>query len=150
MTHQAPSVARAVQTAVSEHRNLNRLVAQVEAAFSRPGQPHAGSGPDVVAARLDALRGPLRAHFDEEERAGLFEQIERQAPEHAAHCARLREEHETILRRLDTLRAASPVERRRPLWIHEVRRLLDEVHGHEARETDLLNRTLDGSTAAGD
>jgi hemerythrin-like domain-containing protein len=150
MTHQAPSVARAARTAVAEHRNLNRLVTQVEAAFTRPGSPHAGSGPDVVAARLDALRGPLRAHFDEEERAGLFEQIERDAPEHASACMRLREEHETILRRLDTLRAASAVERRRHLWIHEVRRLLDEVHGHESRETDLLNRTLDGSTAAGD
>jgi hypothetical protein len=69
---------------------------------------------------------------------------------HATACTRLREEHETILRRLDTLRAASPVERRRPLWIHEVRRLLNEVHGHESRETDLLNRTLDGSTSAGD
>ena len=150
MTHQVPSVTRAVQTAVSEHRNLNRLVGQVEAAFSPPGRPHAGSGPDVVAARLDALRGPLRAHFEEEERAGLFEQIERTAPEHAGACARLRDEHETILRRIDTLRSASPLERRRPMWLHEVRRLLAEVHGHEARETDLLSRTLDGSTPAGD
>jgi hemerythrin-like domain-containing protein len=150
MAQQAPSVTRAVQTAVSEHRNLGRLLAAVEAAFSRPGLPHAGSGPDVVAARLDELRGPLRAHFDEEERAGLFEQIEREAPEQANACARLRDEHETILRRLDTLRGASPVERRRPLWIREVRRLLDEVHGHEVRETDLLSRTLDASTPAVD
>jgi hemerythrin-like domain-containing protein len=146
---QAPAVTRAARAAVDEHRNLRRLVTQVEAAFSRP-EPHAGSGPDVVAARLDALRGPLRAHFDEEERAGLFEQIERDAPEHASLCARLRNEHETILRRLDTLRGAPPLDRRRPLWISEVRRLLDEVHGHETRETDLLTRTLDGSTAAVD
>jgi hemerythrin-like domain-containing protein len=150
MTHQVPSASRAVQAAVSEHRNLNRLVRQVEAAFSPAGGPHAGSGPDVVAARLDALCGPLRAHFDEEERAGLFEQIERTAPEQARACARLRDEHETILRRIDTLRAAPPLERRRPMWIDEVRRLLAEVHGHEARESDLLNRTLDGSTPAGD
>jgi len=64
MIHQAPSVARAVQTAVSEHMNLSRLVRQVEAAFPPDGRPHAGSGPDVVAARLDALCGPLRAHFE--------------------------------------------------------------------------------------
>lgn len=149
MTQQAPSVARAVRTAVSEHRTLRRLVTQVEAAFAKE-LPHADCGPDVVAARLDALRGPLRAHFDDEERAGLFDQIEHEAPEQAGVCARLRDEHETILRRLDTLRAASPVERRRPLWIHEVRRLLDEVHGHESRESELLSRTLDGSTPAGD
>lgn len=146
---QAPSVTRAARVAVDEHRNLRRLVTQVEAAFSRP-EPHASSGPDVVAARLDALRGPLGAHFDEEERAGLFDQIERDAPEHASLCERLKGEHETILRRLDTLREASPVDRRRPLWMAEVRHLLDEVHGHETRETDLLNRTLDGSTAAAD
>jgi hypothetical protein len=143
------SVARAALSAAGEQGSLRRLLAQVESAFAGPS-PFSASGPDVVAAKLDELRGPLRAHFDEEERAGLFEQIERDAPEHATACTRLREEHETILRRLDTLRAASPVERRRPLWIHEVRRLLDEVHGHESRETDLLNRTLDGSTSAGD
>jgi hemerythrin-like domain-containing protein len=149
MIQQAASVNRAARTAVNEHRDLNRLVSQVEAAFSRPGA-HAGSGPDVVAARLDSLRGPLRAHFDDEERAGLFEQIERDAPEHASACARLRDEHQTILRRLDTLRAAAPLERRRPLWMSEVRHLLAEVHGHEDRETDLLNRALDGSTPAAD
>jgi hemerythrin-like domain-containing protein len=145
----APSVTRAARAAVNEHLQLRRLVGQVEEAFSRP-VPHASSGPDVVAARLDELRGPLRAHFDEEERAGLFEQIERDAPEHASLCARLRGEHETILRRLDTLRGASPLERRRPLWITEVRHLLDEVHGHEARESELLARALDGGTPAAD
>jgi hemerythrin-like domain-containing protein len=149
MIQQVTVASRAARRAVNEHRDLNRLVAQVEEAFSRPGA-HAASGLDVVAARLDSLRGPLRAHFDEEERAGLFEQIERGAPEHASACARLRDEHETILRRIDTLRAASPLERRRPLWLSEVRRLLDEVHGHEDRETDLLNRALDGGAPAAD
>jgi hemerythrin-like domain-containing protein len=149
MVDPEPSVNRAVLTVVSEHRNLRRLVAEVEAAFSMP-TPHEECGPDVVAARLDSLCGPLRAHFEEEERAGLFDQIERDAPEHASACARLRDEHATILRRLDTLRTAPPVERRRPLWITEVRRLLDEVYRHEERESDLLTRTLDGSTAAGD
>jgi len=145
----APSVSRAARAAVDEHLQLRRLVGQVEQAFSRP-EPHEAVGPDVVAARLDELRGPLRAHFDEEERAGLFEQIEIDAPEHASLCARLRGEHETILRRLDTLRSTHPIERRRPLWIAEVRHLLDEVHGHESRETELLTRALDRATPAGD
>jgi hemerythrin-like domain-containing protein len=145
----APSVDRAARAAVDEHLQLRRLVGQVEQAFSRP-EPHAASGPDVVAARLDELTGPLRAHFEEEERAGLFEQIEQEAPEHASLCARLRGEHETILRRLDMLRGASPLDRRRPLWITEVRHLLDEVHGHESRETELLTRALDRATPAAD
>jgi hypothetical protein len=149
MTLQASPVAYAARTAVAEHKTLRGLVRQVEAAFSRAGA-HASSGPDVVAARLDTLRGPLRAHFDEEERAGLFEQIEAIAPENATLCERLRGEHGTLIRRLDDLRAAPPVERRVAGWIGEVRRLLDDVHGHEARETDLLTRALDGSTPAGD
>lgn len=149
MIQQASPVAHAARTAVEEHRALRRLVRQVEAAFSRAGA-HASSGPDVVAARLDTLRGPLRAHFDEEERAGLFEQIEAIAPESAALCQRLRGEHGTLIRRLDDLRAAPPVERRVAGWIGEVRRLLDDVHGHETRESDLLSRALDGSTPAGD
>jgi len=145
----SPSVRQAARTAASEHVNLRRLLSQVLGAFSR-SVPRAGSGPDVVAARLDALRGPLHAHFEEEERAGLFEQIEERAPEHASACERLRREHTSLLGRLDTLRAASPVERRGPTWGREVRSFVDELSGHETRESDLLSRTLDGGAPAGD
>lgn len=146
---QAPSVREAARTAVGEHVNLRRLLSGVLSAFGRTG-PHAGSGPDMVAARLDTLRGPLRAHFDEEERAGLFEQIEERAPEHASACDRLRREHQSLLSRLDLLRSASPVERRGPTWSREVRTLVDELTGHELREADLLNRALDGGAPAAD
>jgi hypothetical protein len=103
-----------------------------------------------VAAGLDTLRGPLGAHFDDEERAHLYEEIEELAPEQANVCARLKGEHEALIRRLDSLRGASPEERRGPTWAREVRALLADVAGHEERETDLLTRTLDGSTSAGD
>ncbi len=55
-----------------------------------------------------------------------------------------------LLRRLDSLRAASPEARRGPTWAHEVRAFLADLAGHEERETDLLTRTLDGSTSAAD
>ena len=45
---------------------------------------------EAQGARLDTLRGPLQAHFDEEERARLFETIEECAPEHAVACSKLR------------------------------------------------------------
>jgi hypothetical protein len=153
----APVVPRAVRTAVrtaagtaaGEHRRLRELLAQVEDAFARPS-PRAGSGPDVVAARLDSLRGPLGAHFEEEERGRLFEEIEERAPEQAPLCGRLRAEHAGLLRRLDSLRTASPESRRRPEWGHDVRALLADLAGHEETETELLTRTLDGSIAAAD
>jgi hypothetical protein len=142
-------IPRAARNVFDEHRTLRSLLAQVESAFARAA-PHAGSGPDVVAARLDTLRGPLGAHFDEEERARLFEEIEERAPDQAPACARLRGEHAALLRRLDSLRTASPVDRRGEAWARGVRALLADLRGHEARETDLLTRTLDGSTGGGD
>ena len=142
-----PVAPRAARTAAGEHRRLRELLAQVEDAFERPS-PRAGIGPDVVAARLDALRGPLRAHFEEEERAGLFQEIEDCAPDQAPACSRLRAEHEGLIRRLDVLRTSSPEARRRPTWIHDVRVFLRDLAGHEERETDLLTRTLDGSIGA--
>ncbi|HYN05153.1 MAG TPA: hemerythrin domain-containing protein [Vicinamibacteria bacterium] len=143
----APVLPRVVRNVVKEHLALRALLAEVEQAFARAA-PHAASGPDVVAARLDTLRGPLRAHFEEEERAHLFEEIEERAPEQAPACARLRGEHEGLIRRLDALRGASPEARRGPTWTHDVRAFLDDLSGHEERETDLLTRTLDGSIGA--
>lgn len=146
MTTQGPSVTQAARKLVGEHDHLRRLLLQIEAAFGR-AEPRAGSGPDVVAARLDTLRGPLRAHFDESERAGIFERIQERAPEHAPLCARLRREHQTLIHLLDVLRAASPVERRGPVWVREVRRFIEELVGHEALETDLINGALQAPAA---
>jgi len=143
----APVLPRVARNVVEEHRALRALLAEVEQAFARPS-PHAASGPDVVAARLDTLRGPLGAHFEEEERARLFEEIEDRAPDQAPVCARLLADHEGLIRRLDSLRAASPESRRRPTWTHDVRVFLDDLSSHEERETDLLTRTLDGSIGA--
>lgn len=144
-----PAVATVARNAAREQRVLRVLLDQVEAAFVR-SPPRTGSGPDVVAARLDTLRGPLQAHFDEEERARLFETIEEHAPEHATACARLRDEHRTLLQRLDRLRVASPEGRRGGGWAGDVRRFLDEVLAHEDREAELLQRALDGGTPAED
>jgi len=146
---QALSIPRAALTAAEDHRRLRSLLAQVEGAFGR-SVARAATGPDVVAAGLDTLRGPLGAHFEEEERARLYEEIEERAPEQAPVCARLRSEHDGLIRRLDSLRTASPEARRGPTWAREVRSFLADLAGHEERETDLLTRTLDGSVGAQD
>lgn len=145
----APTMESSARAVVKEHVELRRLLAQIEGSFQRP-TARAGIGPDEVAARLDTLRGPLRAHFDEEERNHLFEEIEALAPEQAGTCARLLGEHTTLIGRLDTLRSASPVERRGAAWAEGVRSLLADLASHEQRETELLTRTLDGSTEAQD
>jgi hypothetical protein len=144
-----PAVVSVGRTATREQVALRALLDQVEAAFVR-SPPRTGCGPDEVAVRLDTLRGPLLAHFDEEERKRLFETIEEHAPEHASACARLRDEHRTLLERLDTLRVASPVGRRAGGWVAEVRRFLADVLRHEDQEAELLQRALDGGTPAED
>lgn len=144
-----PVIVTVARNAVREQVALRALLDEVDAAFVR-SPPRTGSGPDVVAARLDTLRGPLRAHFDEEERARLFETIEEHAPEHASACARLRDEHRTLLQRLDGLREATPVGRRGGSWMTNVRRFLADVLNHENREAELLQRALDGGTPAED
>jgi hypothetical protein len=145
--NQPTSTSYSARTAANEHVNLRQLLAQVVAAFGRPS-PHPASGPDVVAARLDTLRGPLRAHFDEEERSGLFERIEESAPEQSASCDRLRREHRRLLQRLDDLRSASEVERRGPAWGREVRALVEDLGRHEAHEAEVLAVTKEATAAA--
>ncbi len=142
-------VTQDVRRVVGEHDRLRYLLAQVEAAFGRT-EPRRGSGPDVVAARLDGLRGPLRAHFEEEDRAGLLERVRESAPEHAAACAQLRGEHQSLIGLLDSLRSASPLERRGAVWLREVQRFVRELVDHEAQETDLFHRALDGPLASVD
>jgi hypothetical protein len=121
-----------------EHDKLRRLLAQVEAAFGRP-EPRAASGPDVVAAGLDTLRGPLCAHFEEEERNGLFERIPVFGPQGPPEQARLRIEHQELIRDLDSLRSVSALERRGPQWLRDVRRFMEQLAGHESRETALVD-----------
>jgi len=140
-------LASSARSVVDEHRELRFLLAEVEAALAARDRRTAG-GPDVVAALLDILRGRLAAHFGEEERAGLFDQIVQQDPGEAHACHRLLDEHAALLRGLDEIRAADPEARRRPAWGGAVRRLLDELAGHESRENEVLTRALDGSVGA--
>lgn len=149
MSSYPPTVAVAARNAFRQQRQLRSLLSQVEAAFVR-SPARTGAGPDVVAARLDHLRGQLKALFDEEERALLFETIEAHAPEHGTACTRLRSEHGLLVSRLDSLRIASPEGRRGGGWVIQVRAFLDDLAAHEEREADLLQRALDGGAPQGD
>jgi hypothetical protein len=145
-----PSAGHSPARAVAEdHRALRAVVAGIHSALDA-GRARRATGPDVVAVGLDQLRGRLGAHFDEEERGGLFQQIVELAPEQANACARLRGEHVSLLARLDELRTARPEARRSAAWGAGVRALLDELDGHEARENEILTRVLDGSVEAQD
>jgi hypothetical protein len=149
MTERSVSGPHRAQVVADDHRALRAVVAEIRAALGGRG-PRVAQGPDAVAARLDVLRGRLGAHFDEEERVGLFEQIVQVAPEQAPGCARLQAEHLELLARLDELRAARIEARRDEAWGSGVRGILDALADHEARENELLTRVLDGAVEAQD
>jgi hypothetical protein len=145
----SPKPARTTGTIAEEHRMLSSLLGEIESAL-KGRTPRRNSGLDVVAVRLDTLRGPLGAHFDEEERAGLFEKIEERVPDQAPACARLKSEHQGLLGRLDELRAVPPEGRRGAEWTRGVKRFLEQLAEHEERETELLTGSLDEPGGAPD
>lgn len=148
-SERSSKTARTTGAIAEEHRMLRSLLAEIEGAL-KGRTPRRNSGLDVVAVRLDTLRGPLGAHFDEEERAGLFERIEQRAPDQATACARLKSEHEGLLGRLDELRAVPPEGRRGAEWTRGVKTFLDQLADHEERETELLRQSVDDAGGAPD
>lgn len=142
--NQPTSAAAVPLTPLRDRPHLGRLLSQVLAAFGHVN-PVAFSGPDVVAARLDTLSGPLRAHFDEIESSGILERIEELFPDRVELCVRLRREHRSLLQQLDRLRTAGAIERRGGWWSAEVRALVEELTRHEAREAGLVDALGDGT-----
>jgi iron-sulfur cluster repair protein YtfE (RIC family) len=142
---QSPSHDTPAGKTLAEHRALHALLDQIQKA-SAPEEPNTA---DLVE-RLDTLRERLAAHFDGEERSGLFDQIQELAPEQAHECAKLCDEHLTLLQRVDHLRTADPEVRSTPEWREGLRTMLSELAHHESAENELLNRVLDGSMEAQD
>jgi iron-sulfur cluster repair protein YtfE (RIC family) len=130
---------------LAEHRALRALLDEIKRASA--DTPAAA---DEVKPRLDTLRERLAAHFEGEEEGGLFEQIMEEAPEQAHECQKLCDEHASLLKRVDELRAAEAATRAEPAWGQGVRALLDDLAQHEARENEILIRALDGSVEAQD
>jgi hypothetical protein len=149
LTAPSPKSARTTGAIAEEHRMLRSLLAEIEGAL-KGRTPRRNSGLDVVAVRLDTLRGPLGAHFDEEEKAGLFEKIEERVPDQAPTCARLKSEHQGLLGRLDELRGVPPEGRRGAEWTRGVKTFLQQLADHEQRETALRTRSVDDPGGAPD
>lgn len=131
---------------LAEHRALHALLADIEKEAGEAGG--GGAAAETLSSRLDRLRERLAAHFDDEEKSGLFEQIRELAPEQAHECAKLCDQHIGLLSQLDGLRGAEA--RATDNWTQGVRALLARLAEHESRENELLTRVLDGSVEAQD
>jgi hypothetical protein len=144
---QSPTHATPASKTLAEHRELHALLDEIQQASASPTIAEVAQS---LVGRLDDLRERLAAHFDGEERSGLFEQIRELAPEQAHECAKLCDEHLSLLKRVDHLRAAETEVRQSPEWLAGVRVLLSELSRHEAAENELLTRVLDGGDQAQD
>ncbi len=130
---------------LAEHRALHALLDEIELASA-----DASAAVETLPARLDTLHERLAAHFDFEEKSGLFEQIQELAPEQARECAKLCDEHLHLLKKVDELRAADAAARADPGWGARVRAVLEDLARHESQENELLTTVLDGSMEAQD
>ncbi len=121
-----PTLASMTHSILDHHRRMHEAIVSLESIVD-PGD-EIGVRRGVAAACVVALRHELAGHFASEEEDGLFEQIERNAPETAQACLRLRAQHSAILQELDRLRdRLPPAEARaaeREAWASSVRALL--------------------------
>lgn len=147
-----PTLASMTHSILDHHRRMHEAIVSLESTVG-PGN-EIGVSRGVAAACVVALRHELAGHFASEEEDGLFEQIERNAPETAQTCLRLRAQHSAILQELDRLRDSLPTAGattgERESWASSVRALLAEVESHERREDELLLAALDRSGGAPD
>jgi iron-sulfur cluster repair protein YtfE (RIC family) len=147
-----PTLASMAHSILDHHRRMHEAIVALESTVDTADEIATPRG--VAAACVVVLRHELASHFASEEEGGLFEQIERNAPETAVTCERLRAQHAAILADLDRLRDTLPPSgepiAKTGSWAEAVRALLAAVEDHEHREDDLLIAALDSSGAAPD
>ncbi len=147
--------SRGVEEVLEQHKHLRASLEAIEAAMKN--SPVAASRPAWIAElhdRFAALRPLLDSHFADEEKTGLFERIEQSWPAAAAACRKLRDEHRTLVERLDALLAkAKDVSAGKaefhPLVV-DACALMRDLAFHEERENELIFQSLEGGPGAQD
>lgn len=148
-----PNLASFTHSVLEDHRRMNESIAALES-IVRTARTLAGAPRGRVAGLVTDLRRRIGRHFAAEEEGGLFEQIERNAPEAAESCARLRAQHAAILTALDRSLTELPPQRASSAtlesWAASARAVLVEVKSHEELEDALLLAALEGGRGAPD
>ncbi len=151
MTLSTKAPAATAATLLAEHRALRETLSGLERDLARPPAPELlGDWWEVVSLRLRMLRAHLLAHFAQEEKGGLIEEIQRFAPEQQEACERLLREHGRLLDELDWLATQATLRVEPAAWSDGLRGLLAGLARHERREDELLLRALDAMPGAPD
>jgi iron-sulfur cluster repair protein YtfE (RIC family) len=123
-----------------EHQEICGLVAALYRTLAERHEP-----PNRVAGLLAHLGQRIRAHFHDEEAAGVFEDLERRLPQCANDVAELRKEHHDLAARLDRLDQLASGDYTPQCW-NELEREFREfgtiLSRHETRENALIQRAF--------
>ena len=151
-----PNPAQAI---LAEHHAMHVLVAGLERVTDPAVTPDERSWEPAARAtwlaglahRLADLRGRLSVHFEAEERAGLYDDIQDADPALERAAQRLRLEHDRLRLGVERLQAeAEGACSDLPGLAGRVRALLKDLEHHEARENEALTRSLSDGLGAGD
>ncbi len=149
----------AAQALLAEHRALHELVAGLARVTDPALTPGARSWEPSARAtwlaglahRLGDLRARLSGHFEAEEQAGLYDDLEEADPALVHTAQRLRLEHDRLRHGVERLQAdAEGGCADLPGLASRVRDLLKDLEHHEARENEALTRSLADDLGGGD
>lgn len=133
---------------LGEHRAIRATAEALEAHIRGPVPSPRAHWLKRLAEEFDALAGLLRPHFAREEAGGMFDAMEARDPGSARECARLRDQHGTLLDRLVALErrlhAPRPDAKSVEVLRRGIRGLLADLAGHEEAENALLVRVMEG------
>lgn len=156
MSSTAPGSARSF---LAEHRALHDLLTGLERVTDPALTPDARAWEPAARAtwlaglahRLADLRARLSVHFEAEERAGLYDDIEAADPALGRAALRLRLEHDRLRQGVERLQAEAEGACADLAGLTgRVRALLKDLEHHEARENEALTRSLSDGLGAGD
>jgi hypothetical protein len=150
------SAAGPDETLLVQHSRLRAVLGALAAALAAAPEP--GTVADwlrALAASFTELGVRLAAHFEHEERSGLFSSIVEARPEALHTCVRLRAEHASFLERIGELsgEAARGVPSGATALgelVVRAQAVIDDLQRHEQTENALVSESLDGSVAAQD
>jgi hypothetical protein len=122
---------------LQDHANLRVTIGMLRA-LALAGNV-AEPAPELApGSLLDAFRAQLLAHFAIEESEGYFGTLGEERPSLRPGIARLRSEHEDMLRAVSRLLALSEDPSRYPELVEELKSFIDCFNAHESAENDLM------------
>ncbi len=138
---------------MSKRPPLNDIARQHEQLRATLAQVGACTSLSSLLPLLQGLRAQLEAHFaDEEGEDGLGAVIGETAPRHTRHIEMLFQEHRSFLGTLDDLlyRCRALLGDAEGRIFEDVKKLSEQLHDHEARETELLQDAVFTDMGVGD